>query len=675
MRIAFAGNPNSGKTTMYNALTGRNEKIGNWGGVTVGSKEFQLKKEFAGDKEVIAVDLPGAYSMSPFTPEEGITSEYVRTANPDAIVNIVDATNLSRSLFFTTQLLELGIPVVVALNKTDINEKEGTKIDAAKLSAKLNCPVFETVSTENKGLSEMIAKAISLAGTIQKAPYLQADIDLHDKNAVDAEDRKRYSFVNGIVADVETRKTLSAETNKTDKLDSVLLNPIAGIIIFAAVMFAVFQISQAEGPLGIGKIFEGLFTGWIETFQGWVAAQLENSPAIVSAIIADGIVGGVGAVVGFLPLVMVMYFLIALLEDCGYMARVSAVMDPIFKRVGLSGKAVIPVIIGTGCGIPAIMACRTIRDERERRTSTMLTTFIPCGAKIPVIALFAGAFFNGAGWVSTVSYFLGIVLIFLGALLIKGITGYKYRKSFFIMELPKWKIPSLKYAVRSMLERAKAYIIKAATIILICNTGVQVMQTFNWHFQVVEEGAENTSILATIASPFAFLLIPLGFGVWQLAAAAITGFIAKENVVGTLATVFALTRFIDTEELAMTGGASTVATTMGLTTVTALAYLFFNLYTPPCFAAIGAMNSEMKSKGWLWGAIGLQLGTGYTIAFLVYQFGTLFTEGHFGTGFIPGLIAVLCMVVALILIGRKVRAHFDEQYALHKSTKASKATA
>ena len=521
----------------------------------------------------------------------------------------------------------------------------------------------------------MIAKAISLAGTTQKAPYLQADIDLHDKNAVDAEDRKRYSFVNGIVNEVETRKTLSAETNKTDKLDSVLLNPIAGIIIFAAVMFAVFQISQAEGPLGVGKIFEGLFTGWIETFQGWVAAQLENSPAIVSAILADGIVGGVGAVVGFLPLVMVMYFLIALLEDCGYMARVSAVMDPIFKRVGLSGKAVIPVIIGTGCGIPAIMACRTIRDERERRTSTMLTTFIPCGAKIPVIALFAGAFFNGAGWVSTVSYFLGIVLIFLGALLIKSITGYKYRKSFFIMELPKWKVPSLKYAVRSMLERAKAYIIKAATIILICNTVVQVMQTFNWHFQVFEEGAENTSILATIASPFAFLLIPLGFGVWQLAAAAITGFIAKENVVGTLATVFALTSFIDTEELAMTGGASTVATTMGLTTVTALAYLFFNLYTPPCFAAIGAMNSEMKSRGWLWGAIGLQLGTGYTIAFLVYQFGTLFTEGHFGTGFIPGLIAVLCMVAALILIARKVRAHFDEQYALHKSANTAKATA
>ena len=666
MRIAFAGNPNSGKTTMYNALTGRSEKVGNWGGVTVGSKEYTIKKEIAGRDDVIAVDLPGAYSMSPFTPEEGITSEYVRTANPDAIVNIVDATNLSRSLFFTTQLLELGIPVVVALNKGDINEKEGTKIDTAKLSAKLGCPVFDTISIEQKGLDEVIKTAISLAGTTQKAPYLQADINLHDKAAVDKEDRKRYEFVNNIVADVETRKQLSAEATKADTVDNVLTNPIAGILVFAAVMWFVFWVSQAW----LGPLVADWLVGWIETFQEWVAAQLENSPPILSALLADGIVGGVGAVVGFLPLVMVMYFLIALLEDCGYMARVSAVMDPIFKRVGLSGKSVIPVVIGTGCGIPAIMACRTIRDERERRATTMLTTFIPCGAKIPVIALFAGAFFAGASWVSLLSYFLGLVLIFLGALLIKGITGYKYRKSFFIMELPKWKAPSLKFAFKMMMERARAYIVKAATIILVCNTVVQVMQSFNWHFQPVEEGAESTSILASIASPFAVLLIPLGFGVWQLAAAAITGFIAKENVVGTLAVVYGLTAFIDTEELAMTGGANTVAMTMGLTSVTALAYLFFNLYTPPCFAAIGAMNSEMKSKGWLWGAIGLQLGTGYTIAFLVNQFGTLFTEGHFAAGFVPGLIAVLCMVAALVLIAKKVRAHFDEQYELHaKSAK------
>ena len=666
MRIAFAGNPNSGKTTMYNALTGRSEKVGNWGGVTVGSKEYTIKKEIAGRDDVIAVDLPGAYSMSPFTPEEGITSEYVRTANPDAIVNIVDATNLSRSLFFTTQLLELGIPVVVALNKGDINEKEGTKIDTAKLSAKLGCPVFDTISIEQKGLDEVIKTTISLAGTTQKAPYLQAHINLHDKAAVDKEDRKRYEFVNNIVADVETRKQLSAEATKADTVDNVLTNPIAGILVFAAVMWFVFWVSQAW----LGPLVADWLVGWIETFQEWVAAQLENSPPILSALLADGIVGGVGAVVGFLPLVMVMYFLIALLEDCGYMARVSAVMDPIFKRVGLSGKSVIPVVIGTGCGIPAIMACRTIRDERERRATTMLTTFIPCGAKIPVIALFAGAFFAGASWVSLLSYFLGLVLIFLGALLIKGITGYKYRKSFFIMELPKWKAPSLKFAFKMMMERARAYIVKAATIILVCNTVVQVMQSFNWHFQPVEEGAESTSILASIASPFAVLLIPLGFGVWQLAAAAITGFIAKENVVGTLAVVYGLTAFIDTEELAMTGGANTVAMTMGLTSVTALAYLFFNLYTPPCFAAIGAMNSEMKSKGWLWGAIGLQLGTGYTIAFLVNQFGTLFTEGHFAAGFVPGLIAVLCMVAALVLIAKKVRAHFDEQYELHaKSSK------
>lgn len=667
MRIVFAGNPNSGKTTMYNAFTGRSEKVGNWAGVTVGMKEAPIKTEYtSGEENIIAVDLPGAYSMSPFTPEEGITSEYVRGENPDAIINIVDATNLSRSLFFTTQLLELGVPVVVALNKSDINEKEGTEIDVAKLEEKLGCPVIKTVSTEsgNNGLKEVVSKAISLKGKGQKAPYTQGNIDLHDKNAVDAEDRKRFSFANSIVESVEKRAVLSKETTLSDKVDGVLTNPILGTVIFATVMFLVFHISQAEGPLGLGKLLEGILGGWIETFQEFVMEKLENSPPILSAIIGDGIIGGVGAVVGFLPLVMVMYFLIALLEDCGYMARVSALLDPLFKRVGLSGKSVIPVIIGTGCGIPAVMACRTIRDERERRATAMLATFIPCGAKIPVIALFAGAFFAGAGWVSTLSYFLGIALIFLGALLVKAVTGYKYRKSFFIIEFPKYKFPSIKRAFFSMLERAKAYIVKAATIILLCNTAVQIMQTFNWKFEVVEEGMENTSILATIASPFAILLIPLGFGVWQLAAAAITGFIAKENVVGTLAVVYSLTNFIDVEELELTGGESTVAMTMGLTSVTALAYLLFNLYTPPCFAAIGAMNSEMKSKGWLWGAIGLQLATGYTVAFLVYQVGTLITEGQLGTGFLPGLIAIALMVVAIVLISRKTRAEFDRKYSL-----------
>jgi len=607
--------------------------------------------------------------MSPFTPEESITSEFVREEHPDAIVNIVDATNLSRSLFFTTQLLELGIPVVVALNKSDINEKEGTKIDVAALSAKLNCPVIETVSTENSGLKQVIDTAISLNGKAQEAPYLQAEINLHDKAAVDQEDRKRFAFVNEIVGAVETRKQLSSESTTADKVDSVITNVIVGILLFAGVMYLVFSISQAW----LGPWIADWLVGWIETFKEFVSDSLSGGSPLLNTIISDGIIGGVGAVVGFLPLVMVMYFLIALLEDCGYMARVSAVMDPIFKRVGLSGKSVIPVIIGTGCGVPAVMACRTIRDERERRATAMLTTFIPCGAKIPVIALFAGAFFAGASWVSTVSYFLGICLIFLGALLVKAVTGYKFRKSFFIMELPKWKAPSLKRAFWSMMERAKAYIIKAATIILVCNLVVQLMQSYNWHFQVVEEGMEDTSILASIASPFAILFIPLGFGIWQLAAAAITGFIAKENVVGTLAVVFALTNFIDVDELEMTGGANEVAVAMGLTSVSALAYLFFNLYTPPCFAAIGAMNSEMKSKGWLWCAIGLQLCTGYVVAFLVYQFGTLFTEGHLGNAFLPGLIAIAVMVAVVIMISRKIRAHFDEQYELHQNAQAANA--
>ncbi len=674
MRIALTGNPNSGKTTMYNALTGSNERVGNWAGVTIGKKESPIKKDFSsGAEELIAVDLPGAYSMSPFTPEESITSGYVREENPDAIINIVDATNLSRSLFFTTQLLELGIPVVVALNKSDINEKQNTKINVELLSEKLGCPVIKTVSVSSgdQGIKEAVQKAASLKGAGQVAPYVQADINLHDKNAVEAEDRKRFAFVNQIVKDVETRQVLSNQKNSQDKIDAVLTNKVGGILIFAVVMWAVFDISQTR----LGPLIADLLVGWIETFQGWVAGLLESSSPFLQALIADGIVGGVGAVVGFLPLVMVMYFLIALLEDCGYMARVSVVMDPIFKRVGLSGKSVIPIIIGTGCGIPGIMASRTIRDERERRATTMLTTFIPCGAKIPVIALFAGAFFANAGWVAPLMYFVGILLIFLGALLIKVVTGYKYRKSFFIMELPEYKVPSLKRAVFSMLSRAKAYIIKAATIILVCNAVVQIMQAFNWKLQLVEEGMEDTSILATIATPFAVLLIPLGFGVWQLAAAAITGFIAKENVVGTLAVVYGITNFIDTDELALTGGANEVAVTLGLTTVSALAYLMFNLYTPPCFAAIGAMNSEMQSKKWLWAGIGLQLGTGYAVAFLIYQIGTLVTTGSLGTGFIPGLIAILAMVAIVVAIVRRSNMKFDQEYSLHSTGNGKKASA
>lgn len=662
MRIALTGNPNSGKTTMYNALTGRNEKIGNWAGVTVDRKESPIKKDhYDGAKELIAVDLPGAYSMSPFTSEESITSGYVKNEHPDAIINIVDATNLSRSLFFTTQLLELGIPVIVALNKNDINEKKGTQINEALLSEKLGCPVIKTTSTTDTGLKDVVAAAAELEGKGQVPPYVQGNINLHDKTEVEAADRKRFDFVNGIVKEVEVRKVQTKEKTKGDAIDKVLTNPVSGLIIFAAIMYLVFFISQST----LGTYLADILTGWIETFQEWVGGLLENANPFLYALLVDGIIGGVGAVVGFLPLVMVMYFLIALLEDCGYMARATVVLDPIFKRVGLSGKSVIPMIIGTGCGIPAIMACRTIRNERERRTTAMLATFMPCGAKLPVIALFTGAFFPESKWVGPVMYFVGILLILLGALLVKAVTGMKYRKSFFIIELPEYKVPSLKIGVLSMLNRGKAYIKKAGTVILVCNTVVQIMQSFNWHFEAIEEGAENTSILASIAGPFAVLLVPVvGIAAWQLAAAAITGFIAKENVVGTIATVYAITNFIDPDELELIGSGNAVATAMGITKVAALAYLMFNLYTPPCFAALGAMNSEMQSGKWLFAGICLQLATGFTVGFLVYQIGTLVTTGSLGAGFVGGLIAVLVFVAVIVTLIMRANRAIDTEYQL-----------
>lgn len=662
MRIALAGNPNSGKTTMYNALTGRNEKVGNWAGVTVAKKEHPIKKSYyTGSEELTIVDLPGAYSMSPFTSEESITSSYVKNEHPDVIINIVDATNLSRSLFFTTQLLELGVPVVVALNKSDINEKKQTTINVDALSEKLGCPVLKTVSTGGQGLDEVVKTAIAAIGSTQKAPYNEGHVDLTDKHAVEEADRKRFVFVNDVVAKVEKRKVLTKEKGRSDSIDAVLTNKWLGIPIFAVVMYFVFQISQAW----LGPLIADTLVAYIETFQGYVGELLADANPLLSALLVDGIIGGVGAVVGFLPLVMIMYFLIALLEDCGYMSRVSVVLDPIFKKVGLSGKSVIPFVIGTGCAIPGVMASRTIRNERERRATAMLTPFMPCGAKIPLIALFAGAFFGGSGWVAFCMYVTGIVLIFLGALLVKKITGFKNRRSFFIIELPEYKAPSLLFAFKAMCARGWAYIVKAATIILLCNTVVQIMQTFTWNFQVAETA--DASILASIAHPFAYLLVPItGVLSWQLAAAAVTGFIAKENVVGTLAVCFVgLENLIDTEELAIIeGSGAEVGSVIAITKVAALAYLMFNLYTPPCFAAIGAMNSEMADKKWLWGGIGLQLGTGYSVGFLVYQVGTLVTTGSVGAGFAPGLVAVLIFAAILVYACRNADRTLASKYAL-----------
>lgn len=663
MKIALTGNPNSGKTTMYNALTGRNEKVGNWAGVTVDKKEHPIKRIYAAEQHLTAVDLPGAYSMSPFTSEESITSSYVRKENPDVIINIVDATNLSRSLFFTTQLLELGVPVVVALNKKDLNEKKGIKIDAAALSEKLGCPVINTISTSADGLKAVVEAAVASAGTVQAAPYIQDHIEITNKQAVEAADRKRFAFVNQLVKAVESRKVFTKDKNLDDKIDLLLTNKWLGILVFAVVMFFVFQISQ----VWVGKPIADWMAGYLESFQGWVGGLLENANPLLSALLVDGVIGGAVAVIGFLPLIMVMYFLIALLEDCGYMSRVAALLDPIFKKVGLSGKSVIPFVITIGCAVPGIMASRTIRNERERRATAMLSPFMPCGAKIPVISLFAGAFFEDAGWVSALMYLSGIVLIFLGALLVNKIAGYKARKSFFIIELPEYKVPSLWGAFKSMCSRGWAYIVKAATIILLCNTAVQIMQTFTWSFGVAETA--DASILASIASPFAYLLVPIvGVLSWQLAAAAVTGFIAKENVVGTLAVCFVgLENLIDTEELAlMEGAGAEVAGIMAITKVAALAYLMFNLYTPPCFAAIGAMNAEMKSAKWVWGGIGLQLGVGFTVAYFIYTIGTLMTAPtslNIGAA-LAGLVTVLAIVVVVVMLIGNTKKKLKNNYSL-----------
>ena len=657
MRIALAGNPNSGKTTMYNALTGQKEKVGNWAGVTVDKKEHNIKKRFlTGSDEIIVVDLPGAYSMSPYTSEESITSSYIKDQKLDVIINVVDATNLSRSLFFSTQLLELGIPVVIALNKTDINEKKNTDINVEELSKRLNCVVIETSSTSGRGLKQLISSAIECIGYYQVSPYNEVEYDTYSKEEVEKADRLRFEFVNEIVKNVEKRKVFTNTKNSQDKLDDILTNKWLGIPIFAIVMFLVFWISQVGPGVWIAEGYEfengvtvpGLVT-ILEWFQEWVDGLL-NSESIWSSILIDGIIGGVIAVVGFLPLVMVMYFLIALLEDCGYMARVSVVLDPIFKKVGLSGKSVIPFVIGTGCAIPGVMACRTIKNERERRATAMLAPFMPCGAKLPVIALFASAFFSKSSWVGPIMYFAGIIIIFLCALLINLITGYKARKSYFIIELPEYKIPSFKRALDSMISRGWSYVVKAGTVILLCNFFVHVMQTFNWRFEVVEA---SESILHDISIPFAYVLAPIvGVVAWQLAAAAITGFIAKENVVGTLAVCFVgLENLIDIENLELIEGAGgEVAAVFAITKVAALAYLMFNLFSPPCFAAIGAMNSEMKSKKWLWGGIGLQLSVGFTVAFLVFFFGTIFTSGSFGSLWMPVVGWIIIITIVLIFI-------------------------
>ena len=643
MKIALAGNPNSGKTTLYNALTGKQEYVGNWAGVTVSKKEAKLKESLGNNIDI--VDLPGAYSIRPYTSEESITTDFIKTENPDVIINVVDSTNLNRSLFFTTQLLELNIPVVVALNKVDIS-KNVTDIDVSKLEKELNCKVVEISAAKNEGLKSLIKVATESAKLKEQKNLFKELSNIHNE---EKQDKKRYSIVNNIISKVENRIIRHNEETLEDKIDRFVTNPIIGTGLFILIMAFIFDLSINT----LGPLVADALVGFIENFQNAVSGQLASmgTSDFLNSLLTDGIIGGVGAVVGFVPLVMVLMFMLSLVEDSGFMARIALIFDPLFRKIGLSGKSIIPMIVGYGCSIPGIMATRTIKDEKQRRLTAMLTPFVPCGAKLPIIALFTAAFFKEQGYMFPLTYIVAFTVIICVGLILKKVTGADNIKNYFIIELPQYRIPSIKRAFFKMLETGKDFITRAGTIIIVCNTVVFIMSSFNFKLQLVED-AVNTSILANVATPFAFLLIPVGIGVWQLSAAAITGFIAKEEVVGTLAVVYSMGAAINSDfELV---NAMTVQETMGITAVSALAFMFFNLFTPPCFAAIGAMKSEMKSNKWLLKSVLLQLSVGYIVAMITYQVGTILVYKELAQGFIP---AVIILALAVFYVVYKIKSN------------------
>ena len=643
MKIALAGNPNSGKTTLYNALTGKQEYVGNWAGVTVSKKEAKLKESLGNNIDI--VDLPGAYSIRPYTSEESITTDFIKTENPDVIINVVDSTNLNRSLFFTTQLLELNIPVVVALNKVDIS-KNVTDIDVSKLEKELNCKVVEISAAKNEGLKNLINVASESSKLKEQKNLFKELSNIHNE---EKQDKKRYSIVNNIISKVENRIIRHNEETLEDKIDRFVTNPIIGTGLFILIMAFIFDLSINT----LGPLVADALVGFIENFQNAVSGQLASmgTSDFLNSLLTDGIIGGVGAVVGFVPLVMVLMFMLSLVEDSGFMARIALIFDPLFRKVGLSGKSIIPMIVGYGCSIPGIMATITIKDEKQRRLTAMLTPFVPCGAKIPIIALFTAAFFPEQGYMFPITYIVAFSVIICVGLILKKVTGADNIKNYFIIELPQYRIPSIKRAFFKMLETGKDFITRAGTIIIVCNTVVFIMSSFNFKLQLVED-AVNTSILANVATPFAFLLIPVGIGVWQLSAAAITGFIAKEEVVGTLAVVYSMGAAINSDfELV---NAMTVRETMGITAVSALAFMFFNLFTPPCFAAIGAMKSEMKSNKWLLKSVLLQLSVGYIVAMITYQVGTILVYKELAQGFIP---AVIILALAVFYVVYKIKSN------------------
>ena len=693
IKIALAGNPNCGKTTLFNALTGSNQFVGNWPGVTVEKKEGKLKKAYSGkESDVVIMDLPGIYSLSPYTLEEVVARNYLITERPDAIINIIDGTNIERNLYLSTQIMELGIPVVMAVNMSDLVEKSGDKIHVDKLSAKLGCEACEISALKGTGIDVAVKKAIAAAkanksvapvhefseevekyikaagnklGTdvkeeqkrffaikllekddkiieqMQSKVDVSAEIEDMEKEFDDDTEsiitNERYVYISSIIDACYTKnkkKTMST----SDKIDKWVTNRWLALPIFALVMFIVYYVSVTTvGAILTDWTNETLFGEWIVP---GVQSALEsvNCADWLTSLIADGVVSGVGAVLGFVPQMLVLFIFLAFLESCGYMARVAFIMDRIFRKFGLSGKSFIPMLIGSGCGVPGVMASRTIENDRDRKMTIMTTTFVPCGAKLPIIALIAGAFFQNAGWVSWSAYFVGIAAIICSGIILKKTKMFAGEPAPFVMELPAYHWPTVGNVLRSMWERGWSFIKKAGTIILLSTIVLWFLQGFGWidgSFTMLEAEQLNDSILAKIGNVIAPIFAPLGFGNWKMAVATVTGLIAKENVVATFGILFGY------GEVAEDGAEIWQVLSQTITPVAAYGFLVFNLLCAPCFAAMGAIKREMNNAKWFWFAIGYQTVLAYVVALCIYQIGTLITTGAFGIGTVVAFLLVL----------------------------------
>ena len=705
IRIALAGNPNSGKTTLFNALTGSNQYTGNWPGVTVEKKEGKLKGYGKGEKQVTVVDLPGIYSLSPYTLEEVVSRKYLLEEKPEALINIIDGTNLERNLYLTTQLKETGIPMVVAVNMMDVVRKNGEKLNRVQMEKELGCPVVEISALKEEGIDALIDLAVSTAEKAQAGKGLLFDASLEkvissienlirdqipssnerwyaiklferdekvreslslsektldeieaiiDKCEKEYDDDSesiitsaRYQQIEAMIHNCYTKRNRQSES-VSDRIDRIVTNRILALPIFAVVMFLVYYVSVTTvGSILTDFVNDTLFGEWILPSA---AAALESIGCAewLSGLVVDGIIGGVGAVLGFVPQIFVLYLFLAILEDCGYMARIAFIMDRIFRRFGLSGKSFIPMLIGTGCGVPAIMASRTIEQDRDRKMTIMTTTFIPCSAKLPIIALIAGALFDGAAWVAPSAYFVGIIAIIASGIILKKTRLFAGDPSPFVMELPDYHIPSGKNVFHSVWERGSSFVKKAGTIILLSTIVVWFMQAFgfeNGAFTMVED--MNNSILASFGNCIAWLFTPLGWGNWKAAAAAVTGLVAKENVVGTFGVLYGF------GEVAEDGVEIWGTLSSEFTAVSGFSFLVFNLLCAPCFAAMGAISREMNSAKWFWIAIGYQTLLAYVSSLAIYQVGSWITTGAFTVGTIAAFVVIVAFVYFLIRPERK----------------------